>query len=223
MLSEYAVHSLRKYASKDKKAISDYKKKPTEANKEKLIKALEDIEESNPVHMQGGYYKDTKMSLDRANEMIDRGNEVRGVLTKYIRVPAAAIIDTVLSPVRAVGRAVSPSTNLAFYDVDELKSLEDPEKVIRAAKELAPLLKEMRADPTGNWERVKNLVKNFKNNTESQVSDTVAQVATGGVPVVMDATSDILNAPHTLLFNKLKWNGESRDEYIKRKKKKDAQ
>lgn len=223
MLSEYAVHSLRKYASKDKKAIMDYKKKPTEANKEKLIKALEDIEESNPVHMQGGYYKDTKMSLDRANEMIDRGNEVRGVLTKYIRVPAAAIIDTILSPVRAVGRAVSPSTNLAFYDVDELKSLEDPEKVIRAAKELAPLLKEMRADPTGNWERVKNLVKNFKNNTESQVSDTVAQVATGGVPVVMDATSDILNAPHTLLFNKLKWNGESRDKYINRKKKKDAQ
>ena len=201
----------------------DYKKKPTEANKEKLIKALETIEEGNPVHMQGGYYKDTKMALDRANEMIDRGNEVRGVLTKYIRVPVAAISDTILSPVRAVGRAVSPSTNLAFYDVDELKSLEDPEKVIRAAKELAPLLKEMRADPTGNWERVKNLVKNFKNNTESQVSDTVAQVATGGVPAVMDAASDILNAPHTLLFNKLKWNGESRDKYIKRKKKKDTQ
>ena len=104
-----------------------------------------------------------------------------------------------------------------------MKSLEDPEKVIRAAKELAPLLKETRSDPTGNWERVKDLVKNFKNNTESQVSDTVAQVTTGGVPVLVDATSDVLNAPHTLLFNKLKWNGESRDKYIKRKKKKDSQ
>ena len=56
------------------------------------------MEEDNPVHMQGGYYKDTKMTLDRANEMLDRGNEVRGVLTKYLGVPAAAISDTVLSP-----------------------------------------------------------------------------------------------------------------------------
>jgi hypothetical protein len=48
----------------------------------------------------------------------------------------------------------------------------------------------------------------------------VAQVATGGVPVVVDAAADVLNAPHTLLFNKLKWNGESREDYIKKKKKK---
>ena len=220
MLSSSAIQNLTKYASKDKKAISYYKKKPTKANKKKLIKALKVIEEDNPVHMQGGYYKDTKMTLDRANEMIDRGNEVRGVLTKYLGVPAAAISDTMLSPVRAVGRAVSPYTNLAFYDVDELKSLEDPKKVIRAAKELAPLLKEVRSDPTGNWERLKDLSKNFINNTESQVSDTVTQVALGGVPVVADAAADVLNAPHTLLFNKLKWNGESREDYIRKKKKK---
>ena len=52
MLSDYTVHSLRKYASKDKKAIKEYKKKPTKANKKKRIKALKALEEGNPVHRQ---------------------------------------------------------------------------------------------------------------------------------------------------------------------------
>lgn len=40
------------------------------------------------------------------------------------------------------------------------------------------------------------------------VLDTVAQVTTGGVPVIMDLASDVVNTPHALLFNKLKWRSE---------------
>lgn len=219
MLSESAIERLIKYAAKEKKEVKEYRKRPSKANKEKLIRMLEEAEEDNPTHMQGGYYKDTKMALDRAEEMTDRGNKIRGALTKYLGVPYYAITDTLFSPVRAIGRAVSPNTNLAFHDVEDLKDIEDPEKVIRAANELAGLLEEDRPDPTKNWEGIKNFTKNFKNNTESMVSDTVAQVATGGVPVIMDLASDVVNTPHTLLFNKLEWNGDPREEYVKRKKK----
>lgn len=220
MLSDYTVHSLRKYASKDKKAIRDYKKKPTKANKKKLIKVLKNIEESNPVHMQGGYYKDTKTLLDRADELTDRGNTVRGALTKYIGVPVSAVAETVLSPVRAIGRAVSPNTNLAFSDAEDLHKIDDPEKLTRAANELLRLYKEERPDPTGNWEGMKKLVKSVKATPAELASDVVAQAATGGVPVLGDAVTDVLSVPHTALFDKMNWNGISREEYLRRKKKK---
>lgn len=220
MLSEYAIHNLVKYAAREKKEIRDYKKKPTKANKKKLIEALKKEEDEHPLHIQGGYYKDTKTMLDRANELSDRGNNIRGFLTKYIGVPISAVTETVLSPVRAIGRAVSPNTNLAFSDIDDIEEIDDPKKVLRAAKELVRLYNEERPDPTANWEGVKKLVKGVKTTPAELTSDIVAHAATGGLPVAGDAVVDVLSIPHTALFNKLNWNGESRDEYLKKKKKK---
>lgn len=220
MLSVNAVQSLTKYASRNKSEVDEYRRKPTKANKKKLIKVLKKEEEKNPLHIQGGYYKDTKTMLDRAEELSERGNVLRGVMTKYIGVPVTAITETILSPVRAVGRAISPDTNLVFSDIEDLKNLKDPEKVIRAVKELSRIYKEERPDPTANWEGIKKLVKSVNATPAEFTSDIVAQVASGGVPVAGDAVMDILSAPHTSLFNKLKWNGKSREEYIRKKKKK---
>ena len=60
MLSSYAIQELTKYASKEKKEVRDYKKKPNKRNKKKLIEAVKSEEKKHPLHIQGGYYKDTK-------------------------------------------------------------------------------------------------------------------------------------------------------------------
>ena len=219
MLSTSAIQELVKYASREKKEVRDYKKKPNKRNKKKLIEAVKSEEKNHPLHIQGGYYKDTKTLLDRADELTDRGNTVRGALTKYIGVPVSAVAETILSPVRAIGRAVSPNTNLAFSDAEDLHKIDDPEKLTRAANELLRLYKEERPDPTGNWEGVKKLVKSVKATPAELASDVVAHAATGGVPVLGDAVTDVLSVPHTALFDKMNWNGISREEYLRRKRK----
>lgn len=220
MLTDATIKYITKIAAKERKEVKKYKKDPSKVNKEKLLKALQQAEEDNPVHLQGGYYKDTKSMLDRAEELDERGNKIRGVLTKYVGVPVTAVGETLLSPVRAIGRTISPDTNISFSDLEDLKKESDPEHVTRAANELFKLFAEDRPDPTENWEGMKKLVKSIKATPAEQVADIATHTVTGGVPLLGDAVGDIIATPHTMLFNHMEWNGTPRSEYIKKKKKK---
>lgn len=219
MLTDSTIKYIAKAAAKERKEVKKYKKDPSKVNKEKLLKALRESEEENPVHLQGGYYKDTKSMLDRAEELDARGNTVRGVLTKYIGVPVTAVGETLLSPLRALGRTISPDTNIAFSDIDDIEEDTDTESVVRAANELFKLYAEERPDPVKNWEGMKKLVKSVKATPAEQVADIATHAATGGVPILTDAVGDLMSVPHTMLFEKMEWNGRPREEFIEEKKK----
>lgn len=220
MLSVRAINNLTKYASEYDEEERSYKKKPSRINKQKLIALLKREAEENPFHLQGGYFKDTKSMLDRANEMSDRGNHVRGSLTKYVGVPITAAVETLLSPVRVIGRSISPNTNIVFADIDDLEEIKDREELLRATRELHKLYSAERPDPTANWEGVHKIVKSVNATPAEFTSDIITHAASGGVPIVGDAVTDTLSVPHTLLFDKMRWNGISRAEYLRRKKKK---
>jgi hypothetical protein len=219
MLSSSAIRNLTKYASEYDEEEYNYRKKPSKINKQRLIALLRREAEVNPFHLQGGYFKDTKSMLDRAYELEARGNPIRGSLTKYVSVPLTALTETVLSPVRVIGRTVTPGTNLVFSDIDELKDIEDREELIRAARELHRLYNEERPDPTANWEGIRRVARSINATPSEFASDIVTHLAAGGVPIVGDAITDTLSIPHTALFDKMKWNGISREEYLRRKRK----
>lgn len=206
---------------KGKDEVSSYEDNPSKKNKKNLIARLEAADRKNPLHVNGGYYKNTKDLLDRSEEMIDRGNVVRGTLGKYVGVPVTAVTDTLTSPFKGLVRLVSPRTNIDYSSIEDIKEDDDPKHIARAARELFNIYKEERPDPVETWEHTNSLVKKLKTAPEGYVGDVAAHAASGGIPLpgVGEVVTDVVSVPHTLLFNKLKWNGTSRDSYKKKKEK----
>lgn len=197
--------------SKAKKSINDYKEKPSQATLDRMVKELQSVEAANPLHMNGGYYADTKDNIDRAAEMMGRGNKLRGLLN-YAGVPFTAINDTANLPWRAINRLMS-DVNTKYSDIDSLADSDpvyDRRSNLRTARELLSLYSTPRPDPTKNWETIKTVVNNFK-----QPDDKVVPSVLRPGNIFGGVMRDVVAAPHTTLLNAAGLNGISREDYIK--------
>lgn len=202
---------------KVRKLIAAYEKAPSENLRNQLADALQQAQDVNPLRMKGGYYNKTRMTNDRANEMLDRGNVIRGSLGK-VSTPFIAVAETLLSPVRFLSRLASPYNNIGFDDPKEIKLRTDPKEILRSAKELADLNETERPDPTSYFENVKTFTRGFKSNTAQAIGDSLLRVpasfvAPHNTPLLGEVAMDLVAAPSTALLDVSELNGSPRDEY----------
>lgn len=207
-------------------ALRAYESKPSDKTLKDLAGKLEVLRNANPTHFNGGYYAGTKDLLSRSNEMIDRGNYVRGLLGKYVGTPVVAGIETVASPLMALDRAMSPYRNAAFNTENDLllkHPIADLDSNLRTARELLPLYSASRPDPTRQFEGIENSMRRYKTFTPESIStgkpikdvrlSMLQKLDSGAGAVLNSGVSDLLSVPHTALLNSLGWNGKPRDEY----------
>lgn len=202
---------------KVRKLIEAYEKSPSENLRNQIAEAIAQAQDINPLRMKGGYYYATRMTNDRANEMLDRGNIVRGAIGK-VGVPIVAAGETLLSPVRFLSRLLSPSNNIGFDDPEEIKLRTDPKEILRSSKELADLNETERPDPTDYFENTKTFTRGFKSNTAESVGDSLARIPASlltpqAIPFLGDVVTDLLKAPGNALLNVTELNGSPRDDY----------
>lgn len=217
-MDKYAA-DVTQEAAAAKDAIKAYQANPSKSTLLSLAQALQEVQDNNPSHLNGGYYSLTKDILDRSNEMIQRGNPIRGLISKYLAVPLYAAGDTLFAPLTALGRTVASNTNLGFDTPAELRSNDpnDTEHNVQAANELLRLLSAERPDPTKQMEGINYTTGQFMNNTPKEVAKTVAGVASGSIPYVFEGIYDLLSAPHTALLNAGGLNGISRKDWERSK------
>lgn len=197
-------------------ALEAYKNNPNAASLAALAKAVKNIQDNNPTHLNGGYYTGLKDTISRANEQWGRGNYVRGALGKALGVPIMALADTVVAPYTALGRALNPSVNMGFDNVEELagNNPDDVKHNMRAAGELIKLMSQERDDPTNYFERTNNLIKQLKSNKSYYIPKAVAGTLSGSyLPFVTEGVADLTAAPGNALLNGIGANGKSRAEY----------
>lgn len=202
---------------KVRKLIEAFEKAPSENLRNQIAEALQQAQDVNPLRMKGGYYNITRMSNDRANEMLDRGNVIRGSLGKVVT-PFIAAGETLISPLRFLSRLVSPYNNIGFDDPKEIKLRTDPKEILRSAKELADLNETERPDPTSYFENTKAFTRKFKSNTAQSIGDSLARipasiVAPNNIPFLGEVAFDLMAAPSTALLDVSELNGSPRDEY----------
>lgn len=197
-------------------AIIEYENDPTDKAKAELINALSVTEKLHPLHTPGGYFNTTRRQFRRASELYNRGNKVRGVLSS-LALPFMAVSDVMSAPVRAISRSIDPSTNVGFDDPEDIVNRDDPEEVLRSAKELEKLYSTTIANPTDQLENITNMKNDLKASFSTTmgpyVSGLIASGGTSAIPYAAQGLSDFLSYPHTALFNKMNWNGSSRDDY----------